>query len=96
MHLSQAACAAAVIAIVAVKLLQVDVAAAVSTSSQQVKPHYTCLMTDETENPAVCNYAIVAGSFSLIATAAVSILQVGCLRSLLETTLVCSIDPAAH
>ncbi len=49
---------------------------AVSTGTQTVTPKYACLMTDEVDNPAVCNYALVAGTFSLLASLAVSILQV--------------------
>lgn len=72
---AKAAIAAAVLAIVATQLLNVTVDTQISTQKQTVKPVYSCLMTDDTSNPAVCNYALVAASFSLVATAAVSILQ---------------------
>jgi hypothetical protein len=72
----QAAIAAAILAIVAMQLLNVEVKPDISTQKQALKTQYSCLMTDDTSNPAVCNYALVAASFSLIATAAVSILQV--------------------
>lgn len=74
----QAAIAAAILAIVAMQLLNVDIKTDTSSPKTAVKPQaqYTCLMTDDYSNPAVCNYALVAASFSLIATAAVSILQV--------------------
>jgi hypothetical protein len=66
-----------------------------TADKQAVTPHYSCLMSSDSENPGICNYAMAAASISLLVSAAVSLLQVRA-SSVADDIVTSLLRPAGH
>lgn len=64
-----------ILVIVPKQLMSVDLNVEFTADKQAISPHYSCLMSADSSNPGICNYAMAAASISLLVSAAVSLLQ---------------------